>query len=241
VHVTLLLILPLLSRQFAPGEGHSAMLWGFVGAVTLFASVALHELGHSVAAIRLGYKVRDITLWPIGGVAMLATMPSRPLHEFIIAIAGPLVSLALGIVGLVCGPLLWRLGLDNPGYVFIYVLGILNLVLFAFNLIPAFPMDGGRVLRAALSVKLGRLTATRIASRIGRFLAVAFGIYAAMNGLILSVIIAIFIYSAAGQEYRMVQMQEMMRWNPVFDWFGRPSGPPPIPPDVTVGPPPYRR
>jgi stage IV sporulation protein FB len=242
VHITLLIILPWLASSFAPAEGGSGMFWGMVGAVSLFASVALHELGHSITALRLGYKVRDITLWPIGGVAMMESMPTRARDELLITVAGPLVSLALGILGLATGPALLAAGFANTGRIFMLVVGALNIWLFLFNLIPAFPMDGGRILRAGLTPKFGRLDATRIAARIGRALALVYGVYSATHGNWLSVIIAIFVFNAAGQEYRMVQLQEMRKWNPSFDVWGRPMAPPPLPDvDVTVGPPPYRR
>ena len=241
VHFTLLLFLPFFASELAPRDGHSGMFWGLVGAVALFTSVALHELGHSVAAITKGYRVGDITLWPIGGVATLTQSPSRAMDEFIIAIAGPLVSLALGILGMMTGPALANAGMVGAGFVTTYVVGYINIGLFLFNLIPAFPMDGGRILRAALTAPYGRLEATRKASSIGRFLAVVYGVYSLLHGNFISALIALFIYNAAGAEYRMVQMQEMRRWNPVFDIFGRPVAQPPPEIEVEVSPPPYKR
>jgi stage IV sporulation protein FB len=241
VHFTLLLFLPFFASELAPRDGHSGMFWGLVGAIALFTSVALHELGHSVAAIAKGYRVGDITLWPIGGVATLTQFPSRAMDEFIIAIAGPLVSLALGIIGLMAGPALAAAGLGGAGFVTTYVVGYINIGLFLFNLIPAFPMDGGRILRAALTAPYGRLEATRKASSIGRFLAVVYGVYSLLNGSFISALIALFIYNAAGAEYRMVQLQEMRRWNPVFDIFGRPVAQPSPDIEVEVSPPPYKR
>jgi len=241
VHFTLLLFLPFFASELAPRDGHSGMFWGLVGAVALFTSVALHELGHSIAAMAKGYRVGDITLWPIGGVAMLTQFPTRAMDEFIIAIAGPLVSLALGIIGMMTGPALAAAGLGGAGFVTTYVVGYINIGLFLFNLIPAFPMDGGRILRAALTAPYGRLEATRKASSIGRFLAVVYGVYSLLNGNLVSALIALFIFNAAGSEYRMVQMQEMRRWNPVFDIFGRPIAQPPPEIEVEVSPPPYKR
>ncbi|MFH0907886.1 MAG: site-2 protease family protein [bacterium] len=241
VHFTLLLFLPFFASELAPRDSHSGIFWGLLGAVALFASVALHELGHSVAALAKGYHVRDITLWPIGGVAMLTQFPTRAWDEFVIAIAGPLVSLALGIIGMLAGPALAVTGLGGLGFVTTYVVGYVNIGLFLFNLIPAFPMDGGRILRAALTKPYGRLEATRKASSLSRFLAVVYGVYSLLHGNFIAALIALFVFNAAGSEYRMVQLQEMQQWNPLFDFFGRPVVPPAPDIEVEVSPPPYKR
>ncbi|NLB60392.1 MAG: hypothetical protein GX806_04905 [Lentisphaerae bacterium] len=207
VHFSLLLFLPLIAWQFSVlmGAGLMAWLWGLAVAVGLFASVALHELGHALVALRMGFRVREILLLPIGGVAQLERLPTRPRQELAIALAGPGVSLLLSL-------LLWFVAqLVYPGK--IMWLGLLlakiNVVLAIFNLLPAFPMDGGRVFRAVLTPLAGRRRATRLAAGLGRILAIGLallGIYPPFN--LLLVAIAFFIYASAGAEYRLVQQTE---------------------------------
>ena len=155
--------------------------------VALFGCVVLHELGHALMARRFGIETLDITLYPIGGVARLQRMPRAPGAELLIALAGPAVNFA--IVAVLMG--LEFLGIGgiesdlSPGG-FLGALMIMNLILGIFNLIPAFPMDGGRVLRALLSGWVGRVRATSVAATIGRGLALAFGIYSLYSGNFLS-------------------------------------------------------
>jgi Zn-dependent protease len=255
VHFTLVILLPFLAYDFADAFATNPLLWGLLAALVLFASVALHELGHSLVAIAKGYPVRDILLLPIGGIAQLARIPERPRDEFAVAIAGPLVSLALfgGLFGL--GYNVTLLG-SKTFADFCLLLGYINLSLCLFNLLPAFPMDGGRILRAVLTRRKGRLEATRVAAKLGKICALLFGLIGlfGLPGVVPSnlmlVIIAVFIYFAAGAEYRQVLMQEMShRPPPIFQWFWsnmpprRPAPPPaePLDNDVTVSPPPWQR
>jgi Zn-dependent protease len=182
--------------------------------VALFACVLLHELGHALMARRFGIETVDITLYPIGGVARLQRMPRAPGAELLIALAGPAVNFAivvilmglgtLGLGGAEAGP--WLGG-------FIEDLMFLNLGLGLFNLVPAFPMDGGRVLRALLSGWMGRAQATSIAATIGRTLALVFGVYSLFHSppLLLWVALAAFIYFAAGSEEAGVLAEERRR------------------------------
>jgi Zn-dependent protease len=210
VHVTLLLTLPLL--VWATGG-----IQGVWVALALFGSIVLHELGHSLVARRKGCVVREILLLPIGGAAQIENLPTRPMDEFLMAIAGPLVSFGLCLLLSVGGgylplPRNWPLpGTAGDAINGVQAIGLLNLSLGLFNLIPAFPMDGGRVLRALLVPRLGRLRATRVAMRVGRFLAVFFiflGIRFWAETPML-VVIGAFIFWAAGVEYRIVRRQEM--------------------------------
>ncbi len=244
VHITLLLALPLIYADFK-----------FFTAVTIacgvFASIALHELGHSFVAIRKGCQVREILLLPIGGVARMTSIPTKPFDEFLMAIAGPAVSMLLCVALSVGGGLLAlapRIEATH-GNVLQFV-GLINGALAAFNLIPAFPMDGGRILRALLTRKYGRLRATSIAARVGRTVAILLG----MGGLYLwhkhggsawtLIIIAIFIHRAAGNEYRAVARQEAGGFfGSGFRPVDRTRGPTP-PQDVgqaVVSPPPYEK
>lgn len=179
----------------------------------VFFCVVLHEYGHALMARRYGIETQDIIITPIGGLARLRGMPMEPKGELMIAIAGPLVNLAIAAVILL---ILYGLGvgiilpdtddlniLTNP-IGFLHLVLILNLILFTFNLIPAFPMDGGRILRALLCFKFDRRKATLIVSIIGRIIAVAFVLFATYNKLPSLLFIGIFIFIMAGREYRAV-------------------------------------
>jgi len=223
VHITLVILLLFVAMTRG--------LPGVLLAAGVFASVALHELGHSWVARRKGCHVHEIMLLPIGGVAKMSHLPSRPRDEFLIAAAGPLTSFLLAtLFSLFAQKSFLRLLLDRPSSI-IDFLGYVNLMLCLFNLLPSFPMDGGRIFRAWLSPRLGRLKATALAARIGRIMAVAFGIFGLFNGHFILILIAIFIYQAAGAEYRAVMAQHMSQ-----EWFTTEQQA-----DVHVSPPPYAR
>jgi Zn-dependent protease len=194
---------------------------GLVLVVSVFGCVLLHELGHALMARRYGIETADITLYPIGGVARLRRMPRAPGAELLIALAGPavnlLIVLALSVsqwLGLFGSP--WSPSVFD---VFVDQLILINLGLALFNLIPAFPMDGGRVLRALLSGWLGRGRATMIAAGIGRGLALLFGTYSLFHFAWLQVFLAGFIYLAAGQELDRV-LDEERRERQDGRWYG---------------------
>ena len=210
----------------------------FAVAILGILSIVLHEIGHCILALKHDCPVQSITMYPIGGVARLTKTPDEPRHEYQVAIAGPLVTLALAII---FGALAYCSALLHIKFLFIvtaYLTG-LNIIWFLFNLIPAFPMDGGRLLRAWLTPRKGLLEATRIASTIGKYLALLGGIYALINGLMMSVIIAVFIYYAATAEYRgMLVRQQMQGFGGLFEEeVGNPNAG--IEPDIEVGPAPY--
>lgn len=167
-----------------------------------FGCVLLHELGHALAARRFGIGTADITLYPIGGVARLTRMPRAPGVELLIALAGPAVNLAIAVA-------LAPLALAGGG--FAMDLLAINLVLTLFNLIPAFPMDGGRVLRALLGGWIGRARATSFAAAVGRTLAVGFGVYSLLSLAPFQVALAVFIYLVAGAEEASVLAEEGRR------------------------------
>ena len=202
IHPTFLLIL------LFPQVTHGGP-FGLALMLALFGCVLLHELGHALTARRFGIGTRDITLYPIGGVASLTRMPKSPSAELLIALAGPAVNFAIS-AGLFGMGMLGLLDLGQPGTLadlFAVNLLYVNLALALFNLIPAFPMDGGRVLRAALSGWLGRLHATEIAVGLGRGLALLFGVYSLLNMMLPQVFLAAFIYLAAGMELRQVMAE----------------------------------
>jgi Zn-dependent protease len=214
VHLTLVILL--LFVAFTRG------LPGILLAAGVFISVALHELGHSWVAIRKGCRVHEIMLLPIGGVAKMEQIPSRPMDEFLMAAAGPLTSFLLAVI---C----WLAAVLGILSILFIHLAAINLMLCLFNLLPSFPMDGGRIFRAFMSPRIGRLKATALAARIGRIMAVAFGIFGLLGGNFLLVLIAIFIYNAAGAEYRAVYARHMRQ-----EWFTvEPQA------DIHVSPPPY--
>ncbi len=209
VHVTFLLLVAWYAWGAYVEGGTASALRGTAFLLSLFGCVLLHEFGHIRMARRFGVKTPDVVLLPIGGLARLERIPEEPRQELLIAIAGPLVTLLLvGVfalvarlqgVGLVPGsgaPWEWSLPL---------ALFAANAGLLVFNLIPAFPMDGGRVLRAALASRLGFSRATRIAAGVGRGFAMLFGLWGMVNGQLVLVLVALFIYLGATAEAQSVE------------------------------------
>src|SRR5687768_9467678 len=187
--------------------------------VALFICVLLHEFGHSLVAQRLGIEIHSITLLPIGGVSNLESIPEKPSDEVKITLAGPLVNVVLAPiffgVGLLLGaeprmPTDLFTGIGSVGQVFFY-LGYLNVVLALCNIIPAFPLDGGRILRGVLATRLGALRATEIASRVGQRSAFAFCLIGLLGGNFLLALIAVFIFFGANGEAQMVRQRELTR------------------------------
>lgn len=236
-------IIVLQSGYSGMGNAFQKVILSLLLMILFFASVAIHELAHSFVAIKKGCFVREITLLWIGGIAYIENIPMRPSDEIVMAVAGPLTSAVLGGLGLLLGISLIRYNLHFPGIIILAV-GGLNMVLAVFNLLPAFPMDGGRVLRAMLTKRMGRLRATLIASRLGKLLALIMGIVGIVTNNINLILIAVFIYFAAGREYRAVWFQELtgaqeMRfpWGFFKNRFYKPSSEH----TVIIGPPPYRK
>lgn len=233
--ISLIILLLFFCYDFGP--------WGgLLMAVGLLVSIVLHELGHSAVAIRKGCRVREITLMFMGGAAQMDRMPARPLDEFLMAAAGPAVSLLLGLLGLWGGARL-SLPLFVLDFNIVEWLGVVNLMLMVFNLLPAFPMDGGRIFRSVLTPKLGRVKATLIAARLGKAMAVVFGVYGFLHNAWTLVVIAFFIFISAGHEYRFVQMEEAARRVGFGNWPPFDSERRPVSDDdkVTISPPPYQR
>jgi len=210
VHFTFALLVAAYAGQLAEQHGARGALFGALSVLGLFACVVLHELGHSLLAQRFGVVVREIVLLPIGGVARLLSEPKKPLHELLIAIAGPLVNVLIAVgLFIALGPSVLapeafeRVQGQAMGAPTVHGLLLLlfygNLALAAFNMIPALPMDGGRVLRALLSFFVGPLRATNIASVLAQILAVALGLLGLQQSLPL-VFIALLVFMAAGQE-----------------------------------------
>jgi Zn-dependent protease len=180
---------------------------------TIFGIVVLHELGHALTAAHYGIRTRDITLYPIGGVASLERIPENPRQEFLVALAGPAVNVALALaLAAILGALHLPIGVENVRVVggsFLAKLMWVNVSLALFNLLPAFPMDGGRVLRAALAFKVGHERATVIAARVGQAMALGFGLVG-MFGNPMLLFIALFVWSGAHGEASFVRLRSLM-------------------------------
>lgn len=233
MHITFPLILIWAAVQFGylSNAGINGAIFGVIVVTFLFAIVTLHELGHSFAALNYGVPVKDIVLLPIGGVAQLERIPENPWQEFVIAIAGPAVNFVLAIILWLIArvlnidvlPTLSSLGsFDNLSFstIFAYVF-VYNLFLGVFNLLPAFPMDGGRILRALLAYWLPYPRATAIAATIGRGLAWLMGLYGFLGGGFWLILIAFFIYIGAGQERSAVEVRALLRGLTVDQAYSR--------------------
>lgn len=234
VHATFFLILVFGALQWAgstPSNPMEGALFGVVLMILLFTCVTLHELGHSVMAQAFGINVREIVLLPLGGVALIAKMPEKPVQELLIAIAGPLVNVAIAIIlFIVTGGIgidLMNLqsmlvALREPSLTTLLVwLLFANVALVIFNLIPAFPLDGGRILRAILAMGLGYPQATRIASIIGQVAAVLLGIWGIATGQLLLTLIALFIFFSAGQERGIAESKTVLTTLRVGDAYNK--------------------
>ena len=188
-------------------------LLGAIAAIGLFVGVTLHELGHSLVAIRYGYDIDSITLWLLGGLAQFTEQPRTWHHEFWIAIAGPVVSVA---VGAVCYLAVLALppGFDAAVFVFGY-LALLNVVLAVFNMLPAFPLDGGRVLRSLFARTQPFAQATLQAVRIGKFFAVLLGLFGLLAFNVFLIAVAFFIYIVGAAEGRQTVLSSVFEGVPV--------------------------
>ena len=218
VHITFLLFLGFLFVASYAADGPQAAMTMLVFLLLLFACVVAHEFGHIFTARAFGVSTPDVVLLPIGGVARLERIPEEPRQEFLIAIAGPLVNVAIafGLV-LLAGARLSAgdlFAMESSTVSLVDRLAAVNLFLAVFNMIPAFPMDGGRVLRALLATRLGFVRATEIAAAIGQGVAFALGFIGLFYNPML-IFIAIFVYLAAPAEAHVVAMRSMSRGVPV--------------------------
>lgn len=220
IHVTFVLFIVWLFASYWKQGGVAVAASAIVYILLLFGCVVLHEFGHILTARRFGAETVDVVLLPIGGVARMKNIPERPGQELAVAIAGPIVNLVIAgvLLSLVGSEELTR-ELSNPGQSMAIVpqLAAANLFLALFNLIPAFPMDGGRVLRALFAYRLGRTAATALATRIGHVLAIGFGIFGFMTGNPLLILVAAFVYFGASAENRDTRIKDVARHVPVAD------------------------
>jgi Zn-dependent protease/CBS domain-containing protein len=211
VHFTFFLLLAWVGvSQWNEGQNAAAVLEGLAFVLAIFACIVLHELGHAFAARRFGIQTRDITLLPIGGVARLERMPDKPLQELWVAVAGPLVNIVIAC-SLLAGLMLTATWipiteLQVGSGAFLNRLLLVNVLLVVFNMIPAFPMDGGRVLRAVLALSMDYTKATQIAASIGQGIALVLG-FIGFFGNPMLLFIAFFIWVGATQEASMVMLK----------------------------------
>ncbi|MHB1134164.1 MAG: site-2 protease family protein [Chloroflexota bacterium] len=219
VHATFLLIILWVGLSAWAQDGTFAgVASGIAFILALFGTVVVHEFGHALVARRYGIKTRDITLWPIGGVATLERMPDKPTQEFWVALAGPVVSGGIALVLFVwlqttreIVPLERLTVAVGP---FLQRLMIANVILAVFNILPAFPMDGGRVLRAFLAMRMDYARATRAAATVGQAMALLFGFVGLVANPFL-LFVALFVWIAAAQESAAVQTRSALSGVPV--------------------------
>lgn len=220
LHVTFLLFLAWIGFSYYHLGGPGAAVRGVVFMLALFGCVLLHEFGHAFAAMAFGIRTPDITLLPIGGVARLQRIPDKPWQELVVAVAGPLVNVIIAAV------LVFLLGqrlsmehlerLNVPGAALLAKLATVNIMLVLFNLIPAFPMDGGRVLRALLAMALPYSRATQIAATVGQGLAFVLGFIGLFTNPML-IFIAFFVFLGAQQEAAAAQIRDISTGLPVAE------------------------
>ena len=218
IHITFLLFLIWIFMAGLASGGVNDALNSLLFMVLLFGCVLAHEFGHIFTARAFGVATPDVTLLPIGGVARLERIPEKPSEEFLVAIAGPLVNVAIAIVLIAVAPTHLSTehlaAMESPKVSMIDRLAEVNLFIAIFNMIPAFPMDGGRVLRALLAIRLGHVRATEIAATIGQWTAFGLGFVGLFYNPLL-IFIAIFVYLAAAAEAQMVSLRAMSRDVPV--------------------------
>ncbi len=217
IHLTFLLFLAWIFAASYAQAGAASAWYTLAYLLLLFLCVLLHEFGHIFTARAFGVTTPYVTLLPIGGVAQLERIPEEPWQEFLIAIAGPLVNVVIAALLLTVGGATLEsaaTGVDRMNVPLLDRLAVVNIFLVLFNLIPAFPMDGGRVLRALLASRFGYVRATEIAAAIGQFVAFVLGFFGLMYNPIL-IFIAIFVYLAASSESHMVALRSVSRGVPV--------------------------
>lgn len=224
VHWTFsLLILFIVYTNYKAGQNSIQILWSVLFILCIFLTVFMHELGHALTAKKFGIKTKDITLLPIGGVAQLERLPEKPSEELMVAFAGPMVNIVLALITSLF------ISLPNTSQEMVAQLEngvnagnfflnfyLVNIILAFFNLIPAFPMDGGRVLRALLSYKLERHQATKIAARIGQALAIGFVLLGFYSNPFL-IFIGIFVFMGAQIESEYTESKYMLKGYKVRD------------------------
>ena len=219
IHATFFLLLAWIAfAEYRHAGTIGAVVEALAFILALFGTVVLHELGHALTARRYGIATRDITLLPIGGVARLERLPDKPIEELWVALMGPAVNVVIAAVLFVylyfTGGLAELRDLSVTSGSFLTRLMLVNISLVLFNLLPAFPMDGGRVLRALLAMRMDYVRATQVAASIGQGMAFLFGLFGLFNNPFL-LFIAFFVWIGASQEANMVQIRNSISGIPV--------------------------
>lgn len=216
IHWTFLFLIAfVVAIDLSQGLNYQQILLSVLFVLALFVCVVLHELGHSITAQNLGGEVKSITLLPIGGMANIKKMPDKPKEEFLITIAGLAVNVVIALILWLVLNSFGTINLEEMDFKtinrknFFVMLMAANLFVVVFNLVPAFPMDGGRILRSLLSFKMTKLKATRIAKTVGKVFAVLFVILGLFYNPFL-VVIGIFVYFGAQAEYRMIKYHDVL-------------------------------
>ena len=233
-------LLPLFVLMNSLGASVGTIAFELLFVFAVFGCVALHEVGHALAAAAYGIRTRDITLYPIGGVASLEGMPEKPLQEVAVALAGPAVNVVIAaglLLGLVAADVALVLpGVSTPDFVgdFVSQLLVANVVLCLFNLLPAFPMDGGRVLRALLSTRTTRLRATEIAVKVGTAVAVGLLMLGVLRGPFSLVVVAVVVWALGqaelgGMRFAAARREFERRAREMFEGAPAPATPGPLP------------
>lgn len=212
IHATFFLLIAWFGTVYFLEGGYGAMVVGLSFIILLFACVVLHEFGHALAARAYGINTPDITLLPIGGIARLERMPDKPWQELVVALAGPAVNVVIAFGLYIVLGRFFGLGdleqlAEGRGNLLTQLLAI-NVILVVFNLLPAFPMDGGRVLRALLAMRLSHARATRIAATVGQTVAVLFGLLGLFGGNPFLLFIAVFVFFGARAEADFATFKE---------------------------------
>lgn len=244
LHVTLLIIVGFIAWSIGsnlfelanllgidpPGisPGFESYLTGIIMAVGLFVSVFLHEIAHSLIARGMGVQIKEISLWIFGGVSNMEEIPRDPDSEIKISVVGPLTSFGIGIICYAIGVI--SSSLVTLAFIFVY-LGFINILLGIFNLIPAFPMDGGRILRASLAKRESYISATNKAASVGKVIALVMGIFGIFYNFFL-IIIAFFIYIGASQESQSIMVREVLEKVKVREVMSKKVKT--VPPDMTI-------
>lgn len=216
IHATFALIIAwVIYIHWSSGHDIKTTIEGLIFVLAIFGCVILHEFGHALTARIYGIKTKDITLLPIGGIARLEKMPDDPKQELWVALAGPAVNVVIAIIiffliKITGGSMIYE-DIDMASGSFLLRLMVLNIILVVFNMLPAFPMDGGRVLRALLALRMNYSKATGIASKIGQAMAILFALIGIFYNPFL-IFIAIFVWIGAAQEANMVKMKSSL-WN----------------------------
>lgn len=221
IHITFFILLVWIGIAHYRDSGLETAALGLLFIVSIFACVLAHEFGHILTARRFGIQTPYVTLLPIGGVASLERMPEKPQQEIVVALAGPFVNLVIAAILFSFADVKFDTNtlqsVENPNVGFLSRLAAINVFLAVFNLIPAFPMDGGRVFRALLSLRISRVQSTTIAAKTGQGLAFLFGFMGLLSGNPLLLFIAIFVYLAAAAEEQATVLQAVIKDHHVRD------------------------